>query len=194
MNLMPKPRIWYRLLPLLLLLGVGHAAPSALLAPIGYLPAAAQQESGQAAAAPDSNQPSPLADQKLSLSDQVVQDVFEPLRAGIVGQDVSQIMSVFDKQATPGYASLQQQLRAFFELYSEVRFRYQILQVTADKDHGSATAEIAMDAMPYEVTQIPQRRSVQMRFQLKLTAKGWKAVSFTPADFFTPGFNRAEAR
>lgn len=153
-----------------------------------------QQESGQPAPAPDSNQPNPPADQKLSLSDQVAQDVLEPLRAGIVGQDLNQIMSVFDKQATPGYSNLQQQLRAFFQLYSEVRFRYQILQVTADKDHGSATAEIAMDALPYEVTQIPARRSVQMRFQLKLTDKGWKAVGFTPADFFSPGFNRAEAR
>ncbi len=92
------------------------------------------------------------------------------------------------------YSTLQGQLRAFLNQYAEVHFRYQILQVTADNDHGSATAEIEMDALPYEVTQVAVRRSVQMRFQLKQEAKGWKVVSFTPSDFFGMGFNRADAK
>jgi hypothetical protein len=192
MSLMPKTRICCKLLLLLALGGLCHALVGAS-SPRSSLPLG-QQQAGQQAATPEAQDTNPPADQKLSLSDQVIQDVFEPLRRGIVGQDLNQVMSAFDKQATPGYANLQQQLRAFFDLYSEVRFRYQILQVRADKDRGSATAEIEMDALPYEATQIPGRRSVQMRFQLKLTEKGWRAVGFSPADFFTPGFSRAEAR
>ena len=119
---------------------------------------------------PDSNQPNAPADQKLSLSDQVIQDVLEPLRSGIVGQDLNQVMSVFDKQPYRATANLQQQLRAFFELYSEVDFRYQILQVTADKDHGSATAEIEMDALPYEVT--PDAGAAQRPDALSAEAHG----------------------
>jgi hypothetical protein len=153
-----------------------------------------QQPSGQPATTPGSTASNPSADEKLSLSDQVVQDVLEPLRTGVSVQDVNLILSLFDQQAMPGYAGLPGQFRAFFALYSEVNFHYQILQVTADKDHGSATAEIEMDAMPYEVTRMPERRSTQMRFQLKLTAKGWRIVGFTPADFFGPAFNRADAR
>ncbi len=126
------------------------------------------------------------------MSEQVIQDVLEPLRTGVSVQNINQVMAVFDK-GIPGYASLQQQFSAFFRLYSEVNFHYQILQVRADKDHGSATAEIEMDAMPYEVSQIPARRSVQMRFKLKLTPKGWKVAEFTPADFFSPGFSRSDA-
>jgi hypothetical protein len=188
---MPKPRVYYRLLPVLLLTGLCQA---------GVLPAGGrdfiprvQQQSGQPAAAGDANRAEPATDEKLSLSDQVIQDVLEPLRNGIQVQDVSQVMAVFDKQV-PAYATLQQQFRSFFGLYSEVNFHYQILQVTADKDHGSATADIEMDALPYEVAGMPERRTAQMHFQVQLTSKGWKIVGFTPAGFFGPGFNRSEAR
>jgi hypothetical protein len=127
--------------------------------------------------------------QPLTLSDQVIQQVLEPLRAGMETQDVSQVLSVFDRQEMSSYGDLQGQLRAFFHMYDEVHFRYQLLQATADGDHGSATAEIDMDALPYEPTQTPARRSVQMRFQLKQSPKGWKIVGFTPADFFSVGLN-----
>jgi hypothetical protein len=36
--------------------------------------------------------------------------------------------------------------------------------------------------------QVPVRRSVQMRFQLKLEPKGWKVTGFSPADFFGPEY------
>jgi hypothetical protein len=192
MNLMPKPAICCRLLCVLLLSGLCPALPASPRG--GYPLSPTLQQSNPPVTAPDSSQPNPSGDEKLSLSDQVIQDVLEPLHNGVSIQNVAQIMSVFDKQAMPDYSSLQGQFRAFFGLYSEVDFHYQILQVTADKDHGSATAEIEMDAIPYEVTQIQERRSAQMRFQLKLTAKGWKVVGFTPADFFSPTFNRPGAR
>ncbi len=190
---MPKPHICYKLLAVLLLTGLCQALPGVV--PVQYrnfLPRL-QQQSGQPAATPDSNPPDAASDEKPSLSDQVIQDVLEPLRNGVAVQNVSQVMSLFDKQF-PGYSSLQQQFRSFFGLYSEVNFHYQILQVTADKDHGSATADIEMDALPYQVAGMPERRTAQMRFRLKLTPQGWKITGFTPADFFGPGFNRAAAR
>ncbi len=190
---MPKPRICSRLLlPLFLLGGLCSGLPSAPLSGRGYLSPSDQQQSSQPAAAPDST-PASSAEQKLNFSEQVIQDVLEPLRKGVSVQNINQIMAVFDK-GMPGYGGLQQQFNAFFQLYSEVNFHYQILQVRADRDHGSATAEIEMDALPYEVSQIPVRRSVQMRFKLKQTANGWKIAEFTPADFFSPGFSRAQAQ
>jgi hypothetical protein len=190
---MPKPRICYKLLAILLLAGLGHALPVAFPARSGYFFPGVRQQSGQPPTTPDSSPPDTGSDGKPSLSDQVIQDVLEPLRTGVAVQNVNQVMSLFDKEF-PGYSSLQQQFRSFFGLYSEVNFHYQILQVTADKDHGSATADIEMDALPYEPTGIPERRTAQMRFQLKLTPKGWKINGLTPADFFGPGFNRAAAR
>ncbi len=141
-----------------------------------------QSQAGEAATpAPQSSSP----DDKLSLSDEVIQDVLEPLRTGVETQNIKQILSVFDKHDFSGYSDLEQQLRAFYRQYQQINFRYQLLQAAIERDHASATAEIDMDAMPYTVTEIPARRSVQMRFQLKQDGKSWKVVGFSPSNFFS---------
>ncbi|MGO9304290.1 MAG: hypothetical protein ACLP3R_11500 [Candidatus Korobacteraceae bacterium] len=125
------------------------------------------------------------------MGEQVSKDVLEPLRIGLEAQNMQKALSVFDQKELNSYAELQGQLNAFFQLYAQVRFRYQLLQVEADKDRGSATADIAMDALPYQEMQVPVRRSVQMRFQLKLGPKGWKVAGFSPSGFFGPEFGQA---
>jgi hypothetical protein len=118
------------------------------------------------------------------VSDQVIQQVLEPLRLGMQTHNIQLVLSVFDKKELDSYSNLQAQLRAFFQQFSEVNLRYQLLQVTAENGRGSLTVEMQMDALPFEATQIAQRRSVQMRLQLKLGPKGWKIAGFTPSDFF----------
>src|SRR5690348_8277223 len=49
------------------------------------------------------------ADEKLSLSDQIIQDVLEPLRAGTETQNIRQILSAFDKREVTDYHDLEQQ-------------------------------------------------------------------------------------
>jgi len=178
---MRKAVIGYSLLALLLLGIAGTAS--------GTLPAAAQQEQGTGPATPDSAPQNPPADQKLSLSDQVIRNVLEPLRTGMETQNIQLVLSVFDRKQLGSYSDLQAQLNAFFGYYDQINFRYQILQATADRDRGSVTAELEMDALPYEPTRVPSRRSVQMRFQIRLAPKGWKVVGFSPADFFSIGFS-----
>ena len=134
----------------------------------------------------------PPADQAVSVDDQVIQQVLEPLRTGVQTHNVQLALSVFDRKELKNYPNLDGELRAFFEQFDEIRFRYQLLQVTADKDRGSATAEMEIDALPYDVTQIPVRRSARMRLQLKLEPKGWRIVGFTPADFFSVQYNPGE--
>ncbi len=126
--------------------------------------------------------PPPSSD--LTLTDLVVQQVLEPLKTGLQTQNIQMIMSLFDKAEQNSYSDLQGHLQAFFQVFDQVNFRYQLLQVTADKGLGSATVDMQMDALSYEVTHIPERRSVQMRLQLKLGPKGWKIAGFTPSDFF----------
>ena len=147
---------------------------------------------GQEAAQPPSGsgERPPPAEQRLSLSDRVIRDVLEPLRMGLETQNIQMVLSVFDKKELSGYADLQGQLSALYHQYDEVRFRYQIMQVTADAGRGSATAEVEMDALPYQPTSVPARRSAQMRFQLKLVGKTWKVGGFSPADFFGIGFQQ----
>ena len=119
-----------------------------------------------------------------SLTDQVVQQVLEPLQTGMQNQNIQQVMSVFDKKELNSYSDLQGHLEAFLQVFDEVNLRYQLLQVAAEKGRGSAIVDMQMDALPYEPTHIPERRSVQMRLQLKLGPKGWKIAGFTPSDFF----------
>lgn len=161
------------------------ACPPLLRAAVeGPLPLPATPTQEQAPAKPAAETPPP-GDDALSLSDQLIQDVLEPLRTGMETQNIKQVMSIFDKAEMPNYGDLQQQVNAFLRQYQEVRFRYQILQATAQNDHASATAELDMDALPYVASMIEARRSVQMRFQLKQEAKGWRVVGFSPSDFFS---------
>ncbi len=141
--------------------------------------AAAQSQS--AAQTEPADQPAP---QPIDLSDEVIRDVLDHLQRGIETHDLERVLDIFDRQNMKDFAQFQDQMVAFFRRYDSIRFRYQLLQVTSDKDSGSAIADIDMDADPSDILPTPQRRSTQMRFQLKRSPKGWKVVALKPADFF----------
>jgi len=122
--------------------------------------------------------------QPLTVTEQVIRDVLQPLQRGIEEHNLRQVLDVFDPQETPDYARLRDQFRAFFSQNETVRFRYKVLQVTSDKDHATAIAEVDMVATPMDETRLGVQRSTQMSFQLKLGPKGWKLVGFKPGDFF----------
>src|SRR5208283_4911659 len=143
------------------------------------------QSKDQQEPAPAQDEPDTTGIQPLTLTEQVIRDVLEPLQRGIEEHSAAQVLTLFDQQETPDYAQLRDQMRAFFSQHESVRFRYKVLQVTAEKDHGFAVAEIEMAAMPADEHQLAVQRSTQMRFQIKLGSKGWKLVGFKPADFFT---------
>lgn len=126
----------------------------------------------------------PPAEETLDLNDQVIRDVFGPLQRGMESHNPYQVLALFDQQQMSDYAQVRDQLRAFFAQYDAIRFRYQLLQVTSDKNGGSAVAEIEMEATPADPSQIIVRRDTQMRFRLTLGRKGWRLVGFSPADFF----------
>lgn len=126
----------------------------------------------------------PPAEEKLDLNDQVIRDVFGPLQRGMEGHNPYQVLALFDQRQMPDYAQVRDQLRAFFAQYDAIRFRYQLLQATSDKNGGSAVAEIEVEATPADPSQIIVRRDTQMRFRLTLGHKGWRLVGFSPADFF----------
>ncbi len=148
----------------------------------------------QAPASPEKTAEPQVGDDKQSLSDQLIQQILEPLRTGMETQNVKQVLSIFDKSEV-ATGDIQQQLQAFFEQYNEIRFRYQLLQANSDASHATATTELDMDALPYQASVIPARRSVQMRLRLQREAKGWRVIGFTPADFFSlSNFSRTDVQ
>jgi hypothetical protein len=122
--------------------------------------------------------------QAIDLSDEVVRDVLTDLQRGIETHNLDRILEIFDQQNMKGYSQFRDQMAAFLRRYDSVRFRYQLMQVTSDKEGGFAIADLDMDADPSDILPTPQRRSTQMRFQLKRSPKGWKVVALKPADFF----------
>ena len=136
----------------------------------------------EAATAPQAAQP---AEQPLSLSDEVIQDVLSPLQRAIETRNYGLLLSTFDAENTPNFPQLREQFEAFFRLHDNIKFRYQLLQVSADKDVGFAIADLDMDAQPRDDLPTEQRRTTQMRFQMKHTAKGWRLTGLKPMDFFT---------
>ena len=122
--------------------------------------------------------------QPIDLSDEVVRDVLTDLQRGIETHNLDRILEIFDQENMKDYSQFRDQMVAFLRRYDSVRFRYQLLQVTSDKEGGFAIADLDMDADPSDILPTPQRRSTQMRFQLKRSPRGWKVVALKPADFF----------
>jgi hypothetical protein len=122
--------------------------------------------------------------QSLDFTEQVVRDVLSRLQGAIEGRKLSQVSEVFDSESAENYAALRNQFTAFFQHYDVIQFRYHILQVTSDKNLGFVTAEIDMEAAPADDSQVPLRRSTQVRFEMRLLPSGWKVVAFKPAGFF----------
>jgi hypothetical protein len=145
----------------------------------------AQDEPSAESAQTKSPDPAPsAATQAFDLSDEVVRDVLTNLQRGMETHNLDLVMEVFDSDNMKDYSQFHDQMVAFFRLHDSFKFRYQLLQVTADKDAGFAVADIDMEADPSDILPTERRRSTQMRFQMKRGAKDWKIIGLKPMDFF----------
>jgi hypothetical protein len=144
-----------------------------------------QEKQSDAAAKPETTDPPTQTNpQPLDLADQVIHDVLTSFQRGIETQNLDLVMGVFDQQDMKDYAQFREQMVVFFRQHDSVKFRYQLLQATADKDLAFAIADIDMDADPSDILPTQQRRSTQIRFQLKRGPKGWRVIGLRPSDFF----------
>ena len=118
------------------------------------------------------------------LSDEVIKDVLSDFQRGFETHNLDKVLSVFDADAMPDFPQFRDQMIAYFRIHESFKMRYQILQVTADKDIGTATADMEMEEDPLDILPTPKRRSAQVRFQIKRTPKGWRIIGLRPIDFF----------
>ena len=143
------------------------------------LPVAAQEPGSGSKT--DSAEPASETQPDSNLQDSIAHDVLEPLQTGIQTQNLKQVLAVFDADSAP---QVRDQLRALFENYSVLQFRYKLTQVSSEGGRVSAICEVDLDATPLDQTSAPLRHSNLLHLQLKQTPKGWKISSFSPADFF----------
>jgi hypothetical protein len=150
-------------------------------------PAGATSQDPPSATATQSQSPDDsgeIAAQAPDLSDEVVRDVLTNFQRGIETHNLDRVLDVFDPDGMKDYSQFRDQMTAFFRLHDSIKFRYQLLQVTADKDQGSAVADVDMEAESTDILPTTQRHSTQMRFQLKRVGKVWKVIGLRPQSFF----------
>ena len=181
---MAQYRLSHCLFAFLVVVGCGLRAAAVPMPAIFALSPQQQKQPTKQTPAPQQDEPNSSDDQKPDLSDQVISDVLEPLQRGMEGRSLEQVLAIFDKSGMPDYAQVRDNLISFFRQCEAIRFRYKVLQVTSEKDHGFAVVEIDMAATPADQILVPVQRTTQMRFQIKLGPKGWQVVSFKPGDFF----------
>ncbi|HZD33389.1 MAG TPA: hypothetical protein VE779_17220 [Candidatus Angelobacter sp.] len=155
-----------------------------LLAWTCFTPTRLTAQSAPASAASQEQSPA-ASDRAIDLSDEVVRDVLSNFQRSIETRNLERLLETFDAEATPDYPRIRDQFVAFFRLHDNIKFRYQLLQSTADKDVAFATADVDMDAQPADDLPTEQRRTAQMHFQMKRAAKGWRLTGLKPMDFFT---------
>jgi hypothetical protein len=144
-----------------------------------------ESTSAQTSATPqDQNENSSPATEIFDLSHEIVGDVLTNLQRGMETHNLDRVLAIFDPSGMPNYARFRDQMVAFFAHHDSFKFRYRLLQVSGDKDVAIATADVEMDAEPSDILPTEQRRSTQIRFELKRGPKGWKVIGLRPADFF----------
>jgi hypothetical protein len=161
-----------------------------LLLTFGILPCNAgtqpsRQQQAQSARAQQDSAKSQAEEQDLDVTDQVIRDVLKPLQEGIEGRNPEQLLTIFDKAEMSDYAQLRDQITAFLRQHESIRFRYEVLQVASEGDHGSAVLNTDVAATPGDLAGIPVHRNRQLRLEMKRGPKGWRVVGLKPADFFT---------
>src|SRR5271166_7151212 len=67
------------------------------------------QSKDQQEPAPAQDEPDTTGIQPLTLTEQVIRDVLEPLQRGIEEHSAAQVLTLFDQQETPDYAQLRDQ-------------------------------------------------------------------------------------
>jgi len=170
----PQPGfVWCRL-PGLALLG--------LILTLG-LAASARAQAGQTPPG-DSGAQQPA--EPPEITGQLIQNVFEPLLQGMEAMSLKQVMAAFDPEDMPDYAQFRDRIDSLLRSQQAIRFRYKLLQVTAEKDRASALAEIDLANTPADQTQAPVTRSTEMRFQMRLYPQGWRVIGLQPEEFFSP--------
>jgi hypothetical protein len=138
----------------------------------------------QQSTSPSKTNPAEQSSQTLpnsDLQDAIAHDVLEPLQSAIQARNLQQLLVIFDSSFVP---QVRDQLRALFDNYSVLRFRYKLTEVRSEGGVVSASCEADLDATPLDPSSGPLRHSNLLHLQLKQTPKGWKISAFSPADFF----------
>jgi len=129
-------------------------------------------------------QPTPPAkDDSFSLN--TASQLLEQITAGLVAKNQRKMLGAFDLSKMPDGPLFRQQVTAFFSQTGNVRFHFNLLDVSMDGGKGMAEVAVEMDAEVHEVMAPPLRKQAKLRFIAENGPAGWKFTDVQPRAFFS---------
>lgn len=120
-----------------------------------------------------------------TLTDRIASQLLDQLTAGIVEHNQKKMLGVFDLSKMTDGPLFRQQVTAFFAQTGNVRFHFNILEVSTDGSKGIAEVAAEMDAEVREAITPPLRKQAKLRFVAENGAAGWKFTDVQPRAFFS---------
>jgi hypothetical protein len=138
-------------------------------------------------ARPQAKQPAQPAKEN-SFTEHTASQLLDQLTAGLVEHNQKKMLGAFDLSKMPDGPLFRQQVTAFFAQTGNVRFHFNILEVSTDGSNGSkgfAEVAVEMDAEVREAITPPLRKQATLRFVAESGPAGWKFTDVQPRAFFS---------
>ena len=129
-------------------------------------------------------QPTPPAkDDSFSLN--TASQLLGQITAGLVAHNQRKMLGAFDLATMPDGPLFRQQVTNFFAQTGNIRFHFNLLDVSMDGGKGMAEVAVEMDAEVHEVMTPPLRKQAKLRFVAESGPAGWKFTDVQPRAFFS---------
>jgi hypothetical protein len=141
-------------------------------------------------ALPQAKQPAPPVKEN-PFTDHTASQLLDQLTAGLVEHNQRKMLGAFDLSKMTDGPLFRQQVTAFFAQTGNVRFHFNILEVSTDRSDGSngskgiALVAAEMDAEVREAITPPLRKQAKLRFVAESGPGGWKFTDVQPRAFFS---------
>ena len=84
----------------------------------------------------------------------------------------------------PDYSGFRDQIYQLFQRYDRLRVSYHVKQTVDEAASCIAIVDFTLETTPFDDTQLPIRRTGQLRFSFARGSKDWKIVDIQPRSFF----------
>ena len=129
-------------------------------------------------------QPSPPAkDNSFTLAS--ASQLMDQITAGLEAKNQRKMLGAFDLSKMQDGPLFRQQVTAFFAQTGNVRFHFNLLEVSMDGGKGMAEVAVEMDAEVHEAITPPLRKQAKLRFVAENGSAGWKFTDVQPRAFFS---------
>ena len=130
-------------------------------------------------------QPSPPAkDNSFTLN--TASELLDQITTGLVAHNQSKMLGAFDLSKMADGPLFRQQVTHLFAQSGNIRFHFNILEVSTDGSKGIAevAAEIDVEVLREDITP-PLRKQAKLRFVAENGTGGWKFTDVQPRVFFS---------